>query len=77
LLDLFLNLIGVVLTLGGTVLYFTLKEWERKAALFPVTEVAAESPTGQQESIASLPENNGGIMAETTGKVDAEEGQNA
>jgi VanZ family protein len=76
-LDLILNLIGVVLTLGGTVLYFTLKRWERKSTVFPVSEDAAEFSTGHKDSIPPLPENNGGIMAETTGNVDTEEGPNA
>lgn len=75
-LDLILNLIGVVLTIGGTILYFTLKGWERNSARFPASDNTAEFPTGQQEKVP-LPENNSGIMAETTGDVDAKEGQNA
>jgi hypothetical protein len=31
-IDLFLNLIGVALVLGGTPLFFALKAWERRLA---------------------------------------------
>jgi VanZ family protein len=75
-LDLWLNLLGVFLTLGGTALFFAVKAWERKASAFPVAEGATESPTGPQGD-SPLRENNGGIMAETKSGGDAVGGRDA
>jgi VanZ family protein len=41
-LDLKLNLVGVALTLGGTLLYFGIKEWERRAISINGNEIEGE-----------------------------------